>query len=343
MERFLYRALFGFVAATMFAACSGTQPGNVSTGSVAVSRTPLLRMEPPVVPWARLDINAHRDLRSSWMSVAAFKGRLLYVADVSTGDVYVFSYPAGTLAGTLTGFYLPSGLCMDKRDDVFVTEAGNGTIVEFARGATSPMKTLHEKAALVPNACAVDPTTGDLAVMNQGNPFAHQRGGVAIYRKARGRPVRYRAMYHPYCGGYDSNGNLFVDGEHESFQAFELDELAKGGKRLERISVDQSFGLAGGIFWDGTRLAIGDVWGSVIYEFTVDGRQASEVEITPLTNTGQYVWSFFLDGQTVVAPNYTQSGGASNVNVFSYPAGGAPLQTIGNGVVEYPVGVAVTR
>jgi hypothetical protein len=43
------------------------------------------------------------------------KSDLIYVADQGTGDVYVYTYPQGTLSQTLTGFGSPEVLCSDKK------------------------------------------------------------------------------------------------------------------------------------------------------------------------------------------------------------------------------------
>ena len=79
-------ALSSCVAAAMLAGCGGSQPPIGVLGAA-----------PQTSAVAR-----HADRGKSWMLPEAKSKDLLYV---STSDsVYVFSYPKGTLVGTLTGF-----------------------------------------------------------------------------------------------------------------------------------------------------------------------------------------------------------------------------------------------
>ena len=50
------------------------------------------------------------DTSRSRMLTNATSSELLYVSDVGTNDVYVYTYPARTLVGTLTGFKEPQGM-----------------------------------------------------------------------------------------------------------------------------------------------------------------------------------------------------------------------------------------
>ena len=67
---------------------------------------------------------------TSWMLPEATMQSLLYVSDASYYDyddyVYVYSYPEGSLVGTLTGFTRPRGLCANKAGRVFVTDSDAG-------------------------------------------------------------------------------------------------------------------------------------------------------------------------------------------------------------------------
>jgi hypothetical protein len=50
---------------------------------------------------------------------------LVYASDNNSGAVYVYSISVDglTLVGTLTGFAYPSGLCADKKGDVWVVDS----------------------------------------------------------------------------------------------------------------------------------------------------------------------------------------------------------------------------
>ena len=98
------------------------------------------------------------------------------------GAVLVLSFPKGDLVGTLTGFSVPSGECVDESGDVFVADGGADTIREYAHGGTTPIATLNDPGE--PYGCSVDPTTGNLAVTNGSD-------SVAIYPSAQGTPTLY--------------------------------------------------------------------------------------------------------------------------------------------------------
>ena len=67
----------------------------------------------------------------------------------------------------------PYGECVDKAGDVFVADFGGNTgtpaILEYAHGGTKPIATLSDPG-YYPESCSIDPTTGNLAVTNDGGP-----------------------------------------------------------------------------------------------------------------------------------------------------------------------------
>src|ERR1700729_644904 len=91
------------LAVALLAGCGGTQSQGTGTSDMAPqSRAPVGHAEPD----------------SSWMSPEAKSHDLLYV--VSGSNVDVFTYPGGTLVGTLTGFEYPLGLCSDSNGNVWI-------------------------------------------------------------------------------------------------------------------------------------------------------------------------------------------------------------------------------
>ena len=169
----------------------------------------------PAAAPASTDVLARRvipDGRPSWMSPDAKKIPLLYVSDLGTGDVYIYAYRTGVLKGTLTGFNRPWGLCTDGVGNVYVTDNAAARIRKYAHGGTKPIAVLKDPGE-TPGGCAVDPTTGDLAIANVST-LASDPGNVVIFGKGRGRRT-FKApgiSYYEYCG-YDNAGNLFVDGQ----------------------------------------------------------------------------------------------------------------------------------
>jgi hypothetical protein len=281
---------------------------------------------------------------ASWMAPGAQTQDLLYVANVFAVSVY--SYPGGKFEGRLTGFVAASGECVDANGDVFVTSEVGGTIVEYAHGGTKPIEILRA-AAEHPLGCAVDPTTGNLAVTTFGAGPNNSSGNLAIYPHAKGTPTTYTDpdVQRYYLCGYDDKGNLYVDGLSPGHDSFELAELSKGSDTLTNISLNQYISLPGGVQWDGKYLAVADQNASVIYQFTISGGTGTEVHATSLGSPAFDVFQFYIDGRTVIAPNDYPKGGSKtgwDVLYYRYPAGGTPKRIITN-VVHEPRGVVVSK
>jgi hypothetical protein len=275
------------------------------------------------------------------MSPDAKKSDLLYVSDLSTGDVDVFSYPRGKQKGKLTGFDAPHGECVDAKGNVFITSAGSSQIFEYAHAGTKPIATMSDPG-YTPSDCSIDPVSGDLAVANL-LPLGSGSGSVAIYKHAKGKPKLYVAtsgLFMYYSVGFDGSENLFVDGSNMNGNQFEMAELPKGGTTLVAVTLNQPISIPGGVHWDGKYLAVGDQvcinCASIIYEFSMSGSIGSKVGETDLTNSCDVI-KFWLQGKRVIAPNDC----TPNVMYFKYPAGGDPTKTI-TGVSE-PVAATVSQ
>jgi hypothetical protein len=78
------------------------------------------------------------------------------------------------------------GACADANGDVFIVESLS--INEYAHGGTQPIATLSDPSGYG-FGCAVDPTTGNLAVVNDGSRYIST--DVLIYHNASGEPVGY--------------------------------------------------------------------------------------------------------------------------------------------------------
>ncbi len=271
---------------------------------------------------------AHSGRAASWMNPEAMKTNLLYVSD-DQGTVDVFSYPDGKREGTLTGFSGPSGLCSDPKGDVFVTDTGNGDIVEYAHGATEPVATLFE-FGVYPEGCSIDRTTGNLAVTNFGsNPSG--AGSVAIFDHAQGAAHLYtdpNFNVYLFCG-YDNAGNLYIDGADSGTTQALFAVLPAGGTSFTDLALNQSIGYPGGIQWDGKNLAIEDVSTDTLYRVKVSGSSGSVVGTTHLSARSHLVVQFWIQGRTIVVPYGTLNREVKKVGFWPYPAGGSPSKSIG--------------
>jgi DNA-binding beta-propeller fold protein YncE len=274
---------------------------------------------------------------SPFMKPDAKKQTLVYVSSVLTNDVYVYSLATQQLEGTLTGFSTPYGLCSDKSGDVWIANDGASQLVEYAHGGTKPIATLAD-SGYYPEGCAVDPTTGNLAVTNFSSTTGN--GDVAIYAGAQGSPQTYsdpQIVNYRFCG-YDSKGNLFVDGANSS-SAFALAELPKGSSSLTNITLAQKIEWPGGVQWDGKYVAVGDTDAATIYRITSNGTVKGSIKL----DGANYVNQFWIDGSIgkkkkkagVIVPS--QDGGS--VGFYDYPAGGSTVWSIG---ISEPFGATVS-
>jgi hypothetical protein len=303
------------------------------------------------LPIGRAGKSIHPDQRRSWMSPdAKKKNMLLYISDEVTDDAYVYAYRGdnrvGKLVGTLSGFNVPAGECVDKAGDVFVTNTQGQTVTVYAHGGTTPIATLNDLPGEYPFACSIDPTTGNLAVTNLFSVYG--AGNIAIFANAQGTPTIYSgpAFQDMYYAAYDDAGNLFFDATSSGSGNFQFGELPKGSASLETVTLNQSIGFPGGVAWDGKYVVVGDQNASAVYQFTVSGGTGTETGSTPLTGAsgiGQFVTPKKRPGaknpqaSAVIGPSCT----ANVTGVWAYPAGGTPAKMLaGSGC---PVAAVVSR
>ncbi len=264
----------------------------------------------------------------SWMLPEARRETLLYIGDPGSGGVLVYTYlPALRFVGVLATPSHPGGECVDKAQNVFVTDLASGSHVtyEYAHAGASPIAILGDPGG-TPSSCAIDPTTGDLAVTSVRSGTTH--GKVAIYKGARGTPKLF-ADYNFYdvlfCG-YDDKGNLYVDGSNKpSGNGFLMDELPKGGKALSEITLNQAIFFPGGVEWDGKHVAVGDERVATVYQFAINEYDGKKVGTTRLRGLPG-IYQFLIYHSLIVDPSYVASNGS--VAIYRYPAGGRAMKTI---------------
>lgn len=325
-------AVGGGVAVALLAGCGGSQP-------------------PIAVPSAMQqagDRAPHTDRSASWMLPEANNVDLLYVGNLDAG-VTVYTYPQGKLVGNLKGFNEPRGLCVDKAGNVFITDFNGGKIVEYAHGGTKPIATLRDDGS--PYGCAIDPTTGNLAVTNgcdgpSGSCFPD--GTVLIYAHAKGKAEILNDPEIPpamtYCT-YDKHGDLFVDSYGELYQ-IGFAELPAGSKKFTTITLKlpKRAEAAGGLQWVGRYLVVGFTDGNVVGDYSVKGRTATRVRAIFLKGVerGYGANQFWVDGSTLVAPiTPTVKHADGVVEFFPYPRGGKPFKAFTTSL-NFPWAAAVS-
>lgn len=265
----------------------------------------------------------------SWMTTQARSGDLLYVSD-SGGRVFVYSYPAGKLVGTLTGFRTPEGLCSDAAGDVYVIDTPAVTVTKFAHGGRKPLQVLHV-FGYFPQACSVDPTSGDLAVADYaGNPSLGP-GAITIFSNGKGMGKSYQdpGINEYFFCAYDAKGNLYLDGTNVGTSQARFAEMPHGSTSFTNITLDKDVGKYPlGVQWDGKYVAL---QGSTraLYRIAVSGSSGHVVQTTIFKGDhSDLVSQFTIAGRTIVIPYGTDRRKVRKVGLWPYPDGGTAVKSL---------------
>lgn len=257
---------------------------------------------------------------SSSSSTAA----LLYVSGMaSSHDVYVFTYPGGSLIQTLTGFGGPAGVCSDAAGNVWIVDLLAGTISEYAHGGTTPIATRSDPYA--PAGCSIDPTSGDLAVSNEGGGYTGE-GSISIYPAAQGPPTNYPIdQYVSLADGiaYDDSGDVFVAASGRQRARSRLVWLKNGADRVRPFGL-QPRRRSVAIGWVAGRLAVADIAGTIERYNVRDGRGVGTGRIIKVQCA--YAYQFWVGGSTLVCAS--AFNGYESVGLWKYPKGGKPFEAI---------------
>jgi hypothetical protein len=256
-------------------------------------------------------------------------GDLLYVAQADQDFAYIYSYPKGRLVRKITsGISGALGMCTDAAGNIYITSTLTPAVVEYAHGAASPLATFYEDPGKggQPSGCSVDPTTGNLAVVNAiGNLV-----GIFGDPKDEGTYYTISGMSAARFCGYDEKGNLFIDGARTSGgKGFVLAELAAGGKSLKKITLDKRIERPGAVAWDGNYVTVVGInaASSVLYRVKILGTSATVVGTTLLGGEKTIAQSVIFDSN-VIAPYAVRGDYRNRVGAWNYPHGGRVAQLL---------------
>jgi hypothetical protein len=263
-----------------------------------------------------------RSYARSSISSQAKGGDLLYLSDVESNEVAIYSYPKRRLVGQVTGMGEPRAECADGEGNVWIADVIAPSIVEFAHGATSPTVSLSTPGS--PGGCSVSPRNGDVAVA--GGLYGTV---VAVFHRSKRGRWRDASLFSvssmsagAFCA-YDAQGNLFVDGVDANGK-FALAELPHKSATLQTLSIDQAIQTPGGMAWDGRYVTVGDagVSPAVVYQLSVSGSNATTVGSTTLGGTAS-VRQFWIEGSRLIGPDYD-----APVGFWKYPTGGSATKRL---------------
>jgi hypothetical protein len=296
------RSISAFVAALSVAGCSNP-----------------LQSQPPVPQLqGGPALGSRPATRSSWMSPRASKSAsLLYVALYSANDVNVYEYKNGVV-GALFGQIVasgPSGLCTDRAGNVWI--AGDGPVVKYAHGGLTPIK-IQNGIKGRPLACAVDNTSGDLAVAVYHDDSNYgMLTSVRIFGKGRqGHNFSIANGFGKISSlAYDNKGNLYVDGfQCGESECYAQDYYEPGIFELAKTaSVFSPLTLQGatlihptGIVWVNPTLLVADSEYSyaepVGYKLLIHGQNATVVDTLPFSSA-QSAGGLTVRAASIVVPD----------------------------------------
>ncbi|MGA8574291.1 MAG: hypothetical protein WB609_01225 [Candidatus Cybelea sp.] len=286
--------------------------------------------------------------RHSWMRRDTSGDDLVYVSDAD-GEVTVYDYATMNLVGVLAKFQTPTGECTDKSGDVYIVDATNEVIYEYVHGGTTAIKALND-APYAPNACSIDPTTGNLAVANSAG--TQSTGTIAIYTHAVGKPTLYTdtSISTFAACAYDNAGDLLVAGTVGSSNDSSFAWIPKRIHKLAKIAVpgpspSWSWYYVSGIQWDGKFLALDR--GDGVYQIALFNGQAYYVGETSLDERyvsgaayGIYDPNPKQQGTRILV-GYKDESYGSGVYYFPYPGGGSSNGSFSHGV-DNPRAIAIS-
>ena len=167
--------------------------------------------------------------------------------------------------------------------------------------------------------------------MTNYNGLQASAGSVAIYSDPSGPPTSFvdNDFFLYFFCGYDTKGNLYVDGVNNGTTASELGILPKGGSTLTTIAVNKTIVYPGAVQWDGKDVAIEDVTDDTLYRVKVSGTKGTVVGTTTFKGPrADELEQFWLQGTTLVMPYGTSNRQMHKIGLWAYPAGGSPTSDL---------------
>ena len=259
--------------------------------------------------------------------------RLLFVSD-NNYDVYILRLPDLKWKGELTGFSEPQGMCADLSGNVWVANEADAKMTLLSHDG-SHLRDLSDPDG-DPSTCAIDPTTGDLAVVNTGiYGGSGSPGEILIFTAASGTPTAKTIpnFFYYNFGGYDNDGNLFAIGRTSAHTTV-LGVIPKGSSTGNDITITNGrINDPGFVQWYAPRnvLAVDDQEcthesTSCLYQLSISGSTGKIVRSTTF-NYGRYKYPKcgFAQGEIAAYAQRYFIAPCNGIDRWPYPGGGAPI------------------
>jgi hypothetical protein len=269
------------------------------------------------------------------------KGGFAYITDYGANVVYVYDYSSktgkfGSEAGSTTsGISGPQGACASKKGEAYIANTNDSNLLGYKGGSTTSNATLTDTGEY-PAGCSVD-KKGDVAVSNICNSASCGAGDVAVFKGGTGSPTAITCpnLRRYYFIAYDSQSNIWVDGEDSSY-AFALCEIKAGSSSGTAITLNVIPEFPGGVAVSGKDVTVMDQDTDTVDQYTISGTSGTEVGSVDLSGASDPV-------QDWIAKKYVLASNAGEGSTCSwkYPAGGSEV-SCATGFSE-PIGVSVAK
>jgi hypothetical protein len=253
-------------------------------------------------------------------------GELIYVT--TRNGVLMVSYPQGKIVGTIPWYFAEGLICSDPTNgNVFIPEGG--TIYEYAHGGTTPVATIGLPTNFsTTSGCAVDPTTGNLAMIAGTVRKSNSTTALLVYSQAQGTPTIYFINKLPFLRypAYDDAGNLFLAATAKE-GAFAIGELPAGKNAFTIIKLTEKNVFAWKIQWDGAYLAFesSSSSGMTVVQVKIQGKTGTIVNTTQLAQARNPTTNFWIQDGSIFTPyQKIKQNNNQAIGAWSYPSGGNP-------------------
>jgi hypothetical protein len=330
------------------AALSLVLAGALAMGACSVNNTAVPAGPAPAFDVVSLPTGAPEGGHGGWWMLPRARDEdLVYTSDMNRHKIFVLSLHGGKLVGTFSFSKEPWGLCSDRAGDVFMTRGTDdgkyGVVTEFAHGSLVPIAEL--KLSYGASACAIDPTTGDLAVSGGRSSV------IAVYAPPFvRRPIRRFTTYSLEASiyvSYDDKGNLYYSTVSYSSgsRVYVLKKNGRAPKLVENLTPREASGWPAG--WQNDRLVFAAGGGdNSIEHIRISGTVGSVTRVTSLEGTEMDFGGnqFCADGSIVAAPfSIERNGhGRNKVGIWAYPSG-KRISTLGGFGAVFLEGITISR
>jgi hypothetical protein len=288
------------VTAVLLAGCSGSSQGGPPVAPLTAN-----------VPQQQSVFRQSRQT-TSWMARPDTRTPLAYISDNLANSVIVFDLN-GSMQGQIGGLSYPGGLFVDSKHHLWVANLGANNVLEFARGGTTPFKTLNDAGA--------GPL--DVTMCPNGTIYVAGSNSTAIEVYPRGSVNPTRSLTYP---GANQNDALTCDAAGNVFATIVISFHGgviefPHGKQHGATQLPISLGGPGGIKPDNAgNLLVDDQTAQTITEYTEAGSPTGNsihtaydcINFGVLRNSKVVGCPVYVASHTSYGQSYTFPGGASH-------------------------------